>query len=139
MQLKVLVADDEKNVRRSIQLALEDAGFKAILVENAFQVQEACRKQDFDLLVLDIRMGEIDGLEALGRLRREGVTTPVLFVSGNASLSEAVQAIRAGGADFLEKPFTSDQLLLSVERALRVGELERKARQESRGRAHGLW
>lgn len=126
---RILIIDDEKNVRRSISVTLEDAGFEVSLAEDAIRGLERIQKDVFDLFILDIRLGEISGIQLFQKIRALGILTPVLFISGNASLSEAVETIRLGGADFLEKPFDPERLLISVARVLRVGELERQISQ----------
>lgn len=132
-QIKILIVDDEKNVRRSLALTLEDAGYAIALAENALDAVERVRSEDFQLLLVDIRMGEISGLQLFQKIRELGKTVPVLFMSGNATLTEAVDTIRLGGADFLEKPFAPERLLLAVMRALKLGELERKLEEMQRG------
>ncbi len=129
--IKILIVDDEKNVRRSLSLTLQDAGYEVSLAEEAIDALSRLQKEIFDLLLFDIRMGDVSGLQLFQKTRALGITTPVLFMSGNASLTEAVDTIRLGGADFLEKPFAPERLLLSVARALRMGELERKLAQLS--------
>jgi two-component system nitrogen regulation response regulator NtrX len=128
--IQILIIDDEKNVRRSISVILEDAGYAVSVAEDAIRGMEKMRAQAqstaFDIIILDIRLGDVSGIQLFQKIRAEGFTTPVLFISGNASLSEAVETIRLGGADFLEKPFAPDRLLLSVERVLRMGDLERQ-------------
>jgi two-component system, NtrC family, nitrogen regulation response regulator NtrX len=125
-EIKILIVDDEKNVRRSLALTLEDAGYKVAVAENAIDGMDRVRNDSFDLLVVDVRIGEISGLQFFQKLRGEGKSMPVLFMSGNASLTEAVETIRLGGADFLEKPFAPERLLLAVARTLKLGALERK-------------
>src|SRR4051812_9935285 len=123
---RILIVDDEKNVRRSLSLTLEDAGHEVAVAEDAIRAMERVRAESFDLLVLDIRIGEISGIQLFQKLREVGVLIPVLFMSGNASLTEAVETIRLGSADFLEKPFAPERLIVAVERALKLGELERR-------------
>lgn len=132
-QSKILIVDDEKNVRRSLAVTLEDAGFSVQVAEDAIRAFERVRSDSFDLLILDIKMGEISGIQLFQKLRIEGFLVPVLFMSGNASLTEAVETIKLGGADFLEKPFEPEQLLIAVNRALRIGELEKKLRELGAG------
>ena len=126
--IQILLVDDEKNIRRSISLLLEDAGYTVAVAEDAIRGLEKLRQTNFDLVVLDIKMGEISGLQLFEKMRAEKINVPVIFMSGNASLSEAVETIKLGGADFLEKPFEPEQLLICLTRALRLGELERELR-----------
>ena len=135
--IRILVIDDDKNVRRSVEAVIEDAGYQVKAAENAIQAMERLRAETFDLLVVDIRIGEISGLQLVEKLRTEGYQMPVLFISGHASLTEAVEAIRMGAADFLEKPFEPERLLLAVARVLRIGELERRLRDAARKQARG--
>jgi DNA-binding NtrC family response regulator len=116
--VRVAVIDDEKNIRRSIQIALETGGYRVSVFQEAIKGFEALQAEDFDLAIVDIRLEGVDGLQLFRKIRAEGLSIPVIFISGNASLSEAVEAVRLGAFDFLEKPFSSEKLLLCIERCL---------------------
>lgn len=123
---RILIVDDEKNVRRSLSVILEDAGYVTHLSETAVEAMQLIRTGNFNLCLIDIRLGELSGIDLLKKAKSEGISIPLIFMSGHASLSEAVETIRLGASDFLEKPFTSDQLLVAIEKALKLGKLEQE-------------
>jgi DNA-binding NtrC family response regulator len=126
LKFRILIVDDEKNVRRSVAVTLEDAGYLTHMSENAMGAMQLLRSERFDLALIDIRMGEISGIQLLKNAKEEGISVPMIFMSGNASLTEAVEAIRLGACDFLEKPFSPERLLVGIEKALKLGKLERE-------------
>ncbi len=126
---RVLVVDDEKNVRRSLAAILEDADYHCLLSENAIEAMQMIRHDTIDIALIDIRMEEVSGIELLKKAKEEGITIPMIFMSGNASLTEAVETIRLGASDFVEKPFSPERLLLAIEKALKLGKLENELAQ----------
>jgi two-component system, NtrC family, nitrogen regulation response regulator NtrX len=128
MGATVLVVDDEKNIRRTLRMVLEGAAFDVKEAETAEdglgQVQEGA----VDLVILDVRLPGMSGIEALEvlRSRPESRRLPVLMVSGHASVAEAVQAVQMGATDFFEKPLDRDRVLVSVRNALKTWQLERE-------------
>lgn len=117
-QPTILVLDDEKNIRRSIEIALEQEGMHVLSAHDAAAAMRMLTERVIDVLLLDIRLGEVDGLALFRKLQSDGLTVPTIFISGHASLSEAAQAVRIGGFDFLEKPFSAEKLLITVQRCL---------------------
>jgi two-component system nitrogen regulation response regulator NtrX len=114
----ILVVDDEKNILRSIELALITEGHLVKTCINPLQVIETLKGELFDLLIMDIRMGDIDGITIFQKMLTLDLKIPTIFISGHASLSEAVKAVKLGAFDFLEKPFNTDSLIFSVKRCL---------------------
>ncbi|HSB77023.1 MAG TPA: sigma-54 dependent transcriptional regulator [Terriglobales bacterium] len=125
----LLVVDDEANTLASLARAFRLAGHEATVCDNAAKALELARSQNFDLIFSDVVMPGKDGLALLEELRAQGVTTPVVMMSGQAHIEMAVRATRLGALDFLEKPISSDKLLLTVENALRLQRLESENRQ----------
>ncbi len=115
---QILVVDDEMNIRKSLQLILETDGYQVTVATDATKALEWIQSNRVDLLILDINMPEVSGLALFERLRKEGIQTPVIVISGNATLGEAAVAIQMGAFDFIEKPFTSDRVSLTVKRCL---------------------
>lgn len=115
---QILVVDDEANVRRALQIGLQNEGYTVHVCELAIEAFRRLTTEAYDLAILDIKLGEISGVELFQKMLQAGISTPVIFISGNASLSEAVQAVRSGAFDFLEKPFTSEKLAITVQRCL---------------------
>jgi DNA-binding NtrC family response regulator len=126
---RVLIVDDDPNTLASLARAFRLAGYEAVVCDNAARAEALVRTERFDLILSDVVMPAKDGLTMLAELRELGVATPVVMVSGQATLDMAVRATRLGAADFLEKPISSDKLLLTVENALKLARLEEENRQ----------
>ena len=120
----LLIVDDEANTLASLARAFRLAGHEATLCDNAAKALELARAQTFDLILSDVVMPGKDGLSLLEDLKSQGVTTPVVMMSGQAHIDMAVRATRLGALDFLEKPVSTEKLLLTVENALKLQRLE---------------
>ena len=120
----ILVLDDEKNIRRSIEIALEGEGYHVLAAHDAASALRTLHERIVDLVLLDIRLGDIDGLTFYKKLQADGIHVPVIFISGHATLTEAAQAVKLGGFDFLEKPFTAEKLAVSVRRCIEYTALQ---------------
>ena len=125
----LLIVDDEANTLASLSRAFRLAGHEASVCDNAGKALELAKSQTFDLILSDVVMPGKDGLTLLEELKQQGVTTPVVMMSGQAHIEMAVRATRLGALDFLEKPISTDKLLLTVENALKLQRLERENRQ----------
>jgi two-component system nitrogen regulation response regulator NtrX len=117
-QPTILVLDDEKNIRRSIEIALEQEGMHVLSAHDPAAALRMLTERVIDALILDIRLGDVDGLAFFRKLQADGLAVPTIFISGHATLSEAAQAVRIGGFDFLEKPFSAEKILVTVQRCL---------------------
>jgi DNA-binding NtrC family response regulator len=131
LQLKahLLIVDDEANTLASLSRAFRLAGHEATVCDNAAKALELAKAQHFDLILSDVVMPGKDGLTLLEELKRQGVTAPVVMMSGQAHIEMAVKATRLGAIDFLEKPISSDKLMLTVDNALKLQRLESENRQ----------
>jgi two-component system response regulator FixJ len=109
----VHLIDDDENVRRAIAFLLGTAGHAVRVHESAVQFLENLADLQAGCIVSDVRMPGMDGLELLRRLREQGMDMPMIIMTGHADVPLAVQAMKAGAIDFLEKPF-DDELLLSA-------------------------
>ncbi len=125
----LLIVDDEANTLASLSRAFRLAGHEATVCDNATKALELAKTQNFDLILSDVVMPGKDGLTLLEELKQQGVTAPVVMMSGQAHIEMAVRATRLGALDFLEKPISSDKLLLTVENALKLQRLESENRQ----------
>ncbi|MDX1584348.1 MAG: response regulator, partial [Thermoanaerobaculia bacterium] len=117
MGKRVLVVDDEAAVRDAIRMTLEYEGYQ---IEEAKSGKEGIEKGltgAHDVILLDIKMPVVDGMEVLDRYREGSVTAPVIVVSGHGDVRTAVEATKRGAYDFIEKPLNRDRLLLSVRNA----------------------
>ena len=118
---RIAIVDDDRDVRESLKVLLEAAGYvvlpynsaKAVLADE-FVAQCAC-------LIADIRMPEMDGLELQQEIVKRGYALPVIIMTGHGDIPLAVRAMKAGAADFIEKPYSPDEMLLSVRNALDLG------------------
>ena len=131
MAATILVVDDEKNIRRTLRMVLEGAGFNTLEAGSAEDCLDILESKEVDLLILDVRLPQMSGIDALQRIRSEPETRklPVLMVSGHASLAEAVQAVQLGATDFFEKPLDRDRVLVTVRNALKTWQLQREVEQ----------
>jgi two-component system nitrogen regulation response regulator NtrX len=125
----LLIVDDEANTLASLSRAFRLAGHEATVCDNAAKALEVAKSQHFDLILSDIVMPGKGGLEFLQELKAHGVTAPVVVMSGQGNIETAVRATRLGALDFLEKPVSTEKLLLTVENALKLGRLESENRQ----------
>jgi two-component system nitrogen regulation response regulator NtrX len=125
----LLVVDDEANTLASLSRAFRLAGYDATVCDNASKALDLSRSQNFDLIFSDVVMPGKDGLAFLEELRSQGNDTPVVMMSGQAHIAMAVRATQLGALDFLEKPISTEKLLLTVENVLKVHRLESDNRQ----------
>lgn len=118
MQPTVLVLDDEKNIRKSIEIALSQENIHVLLAHDPASALRILNERIVDLLILDIKLGDIDGLTFFKRIQADGFHIPTIFISGHATLNEAAQAVKLGGYDFVEKPFSAEKISVTVKRCL---------------------
>ena len=128
----IYVVDDDDAVRAALRAMLETAGYRTARFESGVAFLDSLDTVRGACVLLDVKMPELDGLEVQRRLNDRGVTLPVVIVTGHGDIAMAVQAMRAGAADFLEKPVSRDRLLEAVARAIDIG---RNARQDRRERS----
>jgi len=114
----VFIVDDDAPVGRSLERLLRSAGFVAVVYESPFAFLDAAPKLSAGCVLLELWMPEMDGLELQARLNHLGFTLPVIVVTGHGDIQTAVQAMKAGAVDFIEKPFDDQYLLAAIEVAL---------------------
>jgi two-component system, NtrC family, nitrogen regulation response regulator NtrX len=124
----VLVVDDESAIRESLQGVLEDEGYKVAAAATGEAAIESVQNQSFDLVLLDIWLPGIDGLETLERIRELDNSPEVIIISGHGNIETAVRATKLGAFDFLEKPLSLEKTLILVKNAVEA----KKLRQENR-------
>ena len=125
----LLIVDDDPNTLASLSRAFRLAGHEATVADNARRAEDLLHSETFDLILSDVVMPGKSGLELLEDLKAAGVKTPIVLISGQANIEMAVKATKLGALDFLEKPLSSDKLLLTVENALRLSRLESENRE----------
>lgn len=129
---RVLVVDDESSMRSALRRLFSTAGFRVELYESGAALLESADLQQPGCLLLDVQMPDMDGISLQRALLDRQVALPMLFLTGSAAIRHAVEAMRAGATDFIEKPFDNDDLLRRIERAfgecLRQHELQQGER-----------
>jgi two-component system, NtrC family, nitrogen regulation response regulator NtrX len=119
----ILVVDDEKGVRDSLKMVLEFESYDVQFAENGQEALRQLAAAPIDLVLLDVKMAGMDGLEVLQRLREKRIDLPVVMISGHGTIETAVEATKLGAFDFLPKPLDRDKLLVTVRNALQVAKL----------------
>jgi two-component system response regulator FixJ len=115
----VFVIDDDEAMRDSLDFLLGSAGFKVALFDSARSFLDAISKLDFGCVVTDVRMPGIDGIELLKRLKASRSVLPIIVMTGHGDIPLAVDAMKLGAVDFLEKPFEDDRLIEMIDTALK--------------------
>ena len=128
MALDVLVVDDEQDIRELVAGVLEDEGYQARVAANSDDCLAALAERRPSLVLLDVWLkdSKLDGLDLLDEIKRRDPSLPVLVISGHGNIDTAVSAVRRGAADFIEKPFEAEKLLLLVSRATETDRLRRE-------------
>jgi two-component system nitrogen regulation response regulator NtrX len=129
VKASLLIIDDEASTLASLARAFRLAGHEATVCDNAIRAIDLAKSGEFDLIFSDVVMPGKDGLSLLEEMRSLGVTTPVVMMSGQAHIEMAVRATKLGALDFLEKPISTEKLLLTVGNVLKLQRLESENRQ----------
>src|SRR5579862_3868447 len=125
----LLIVDDDASTLASLARAFRLAGHEATVCDNAARAIDLVKSQPLDLIFSDVVMPAKDGRALLEDFKALGLATTVVMISGQANVEMAVRATRLGAVDFLEKPLTTDKLLLTVENVLKLKRLEEENRQ----------
>src|SRR3569833_1112137 len=128
MSAKILIVDDEAYTLASLSRAFRLAGQEAVVCDNAARALELAQAQPFDLILSDVVMPRRDGLALLEDLKNSEVAAPVVMMSGQAHIEMAVRATRLGALDFLEKPLSTEKLLVTLDNAMKLTRLESENR-----------
>lgn len=112
----ILIVDDELGIRELLRECLEDEGYTVKVAENALEADKIVKEHRFDLILMDVWLPDMDGVSLFKRFISNGIVTPVIMMSGHASISSALEAIRIGARDFLEKPLSLSKLLPLVDK-----------------------
>src|SRR5712691_2155657 len=125
---RILVIDDESAIRDSLRMTLEYEGYDFVAAATGQEGLALAEREAPDLVLLDVKMPGMDGIEVLERLRNMNEALPVIVISGHGTIGTAVEATKKGAFDFIEKPFASDRVLVSLRNALD----QRRLRDENR-------
>ncbi|MFN4812418.1 MAG: response regulator transcription factor [Bacteroidota bacterium] len=115
MKGRLLLVEDEENLRSTIALNLELEGYEVLCAENGKEALQLFKSNRFDLVVLDIMLPEINGLDVCREIRKENRNVFILFLSARSMGSERIEGLKAGADDYLSKPFNLEELLLRIE------------------------
>ncbi|MCQ2237109.1 MAG: sigma-54 dependent transcriptional regulator [Bacteroidales bacterium] len=114
----ILVIDDQKSIRSTLKDILELEGYEVALAENGKEGVDMLSKAKYDILLTDIKMPEMDGMEVLAKAVEMAPSMPVIMISGHGNIDTAVEAIKSGAYDFIEKPIDLNRLLITVKNAI---------------------
>jgi len=129
MKPRILVIDDEAAIRDSLKMILEYEDYDFLGASSGPEGIAIVKRESPDLVVLDIKMPGMNGLETLAEIRKVDEAVPVAMISGHGTITDAMQATRLGAFDFIEKPFTSERVLVTVAKGLEVRELRQENRE----------
>lgn len=132
---QILIAEDEERIASFVSKGLKSAGYSSMHVTTGRDAVDLAASGDFDLLILDLGLPDIDGFEVLSTIRSTGVTTPVIILTARNSVTDTVAGLEGGADDYMAKPFRFEELLARVRLRLRHGEAA--AGNEANTIAHG--
>lgn len=115
---RILIIDDEKSIRRTLREILEYENFKVEEAQDGLEGLNLAQKEKFDIILCDIKMPKMDGMEALDKLMEAAVDAPVVMISGHGNIETAVEAVKKGAYDFIQKPLDLNRLLVTIRNAL---------------------
>lgn len=115
---KILIVDDERSIRNTLKDILEFEKYQVELAEDGLVALEITKTTTFDAIFLDIKMPQMDGIEVLQQMREHGIETPIVMISGHGNIETAVECIKKGAYDFIEKPIDLNRLLVVIRNAL---------------------
>jgi DNA-binding NtrC family response regulator len=124
--MKILVVDDEEIVLESCQAVLEEAGFEAVLVPSADEALQAMNREDFALLLIDVKMPRHNGMYLIEEVKKQWSGKPVIVMSGYYTVDTINEAIRMGAATFISKPFEPEELITTIQRVMEKEEYHGK-------------
>lgn len=115
--MKILIVDDERSIRNTMKEILEYEGHEVMLAEDGLKGFEAAKEHSFDVIFCDIKMPNMDGMEALEKIQEVQADTPIIMISGHGNIDTAVEAIKKGAYDFIEKPLDLNRILITLRNA----------------------
>jgi two-component system response regulator PilR (NtrC family) len=123
MKSRVLIVDDEKAIRESVSLVLTEEGYETEIASNGIEALKFMAERDFEVLITDLKMPEMDGIELVKQSLKICPQTSVIIITAHASVESAIEALRIGAFDYILKPFDFDDLILKVQRLINHKEL----------------
>lgn len=125
---RILIADDEKNIRATLARSLHLEGYATLQAADGAEALERVEGGEVDLVILDLQMPVLDGLQVLEKMAERKLVVPTIVLTAHGSIEKAVRAVRLGALDFIEKPPAVERILLAVENVLKVGHLQEENR-----------
>ncbi len=126
MKANILIVDDERSIRDSLEVVLQEEGYGTAVASTGKEALKHAEEQSFDVIITDLKMPEMDGMELLRKCRKMCPQTFIIIITAHGSLESAIQALRIGAYDYILKPFDFDDVLLKIRRMLRHKELIRE-------------
>ncbi|MGE0083285.1 MAG: sigma-54-dependent transcriptional regulator [Desulfococcaceae bacterium] len=120
---QILIVDDEKKMRHLLSIMLERKGYTVAQAGDGLEAWEMISQKSFDMVISDIKMPRMDGIQLLARIKEQQMPCPVVFITAFATVDSAVDAMRSGAADYITKPFDEARILLTVERTLKLSQV----------------
>lgn len=136
MKEKVLLVDDEEGIRNVLKLTIADAGYSVLTAANGAEALDVLTDTEVPLVVTDIKMPGMDGLELLQKIKRTWPDSEVIMITGHGDIDSAIDSLRLGAADFITKPFPDDALHIALERALQKIEIRNQLREYTENLEH---
>ena len=127
--MKILIIDDERSIRNSLKEILADEGYEVDVAENGATGCAMVDKEKYSVIFCDIKMPEMDGMEVLGRLTEMGIDSAVVMISGHGDIDTAVECIKKGAFDFIQKPLDLNRILITIKNATERVSLVKETRQ----------
>lgn len=124
--LRVLIVDDDSSIRNMLAIVLKKAGYEVVTSENGYAALDNLKKESFDLIISDIKMPGINGIELLKKIKTINAEIPVIMITAYASANDAVEAMKLGAEDYITKPFNIDELKLIIDRAVYKKDIEKE-------------
>ena len=129
---RVLVMEDEANVARALEMVLKEEGYEVDVAMTGASALDRFNRKDFDLLIADLRLPDINGMDVIKKVRQEQPNTDVVVITGYSTVASAVEAMKLGAVDYLAKPFTEDELKNIIASTLK----KREVTSTGKGRPH---
>jgi DNA-binding NtrC family response regulator len=129
---KILLVDDEVIFSRNMEVLLDARGYRSLAVNSGAEAIRALQKEDFDVIVLDLKMPGMDGISTLKEIRKLGLFTQILILTGHGSIDSALDAIKLGAYDYLTKPCQISELVEKIEGAWEIKDDLRKKNTEKK-------
>jgi two-component system NtrC family response regulator len=126
--MRILLVDDDSSVRRVLQFKLQKRGYTVATASDGLEALQLLKENPFDLLLSDIRMPKMDGIELLGKAKNAQPNIKVVLITAHATVTQAVQAVKLGAFDYITKPFEDDELFVAIDKALQFEKLESENR-----------